>query len=120
MFFCSDSEGRRRSCARRAAYMAILLGVLTCLSACAERATLPLSAGIGPHPVLPAPHEALFATVNISPAKGWATGATPVAATGLAVTEFASGLDYPRWLYVLPNGDVLVAETNAPQRPPGE
>ena len=41
----------------------------------------------------------------------------PAAAEGMQVTEFASGLDHPRWLYVLPNGDVLVAETNAPERP---
>jgi glucose/arabinose dehydrogenase len=80
-------------------------------------ATLPLEAGIGPQPVLPAPHPPLFPTVNIAPAKGWPAGATPLAAASLAVNAYASGLDHPRWLYVLPNGDVLVAETNAPPRP---
>ena len=80
-------------------------------------ATLPVSAGIGPQPALPPPQETLIPTLNIAPAVGWPTGATPVAAPGLRVAAFASGLDHPRWLYVLPNGDVLVAETNAPPKP---
>ena len=50
----------------------------------------------------------------MAPAKGWPAGAAPAAAAGLGSTAFADGLDHPRWLYVLPNGDVLVAETNAP------
>jgi glucose/arabinose dehydrogenase len=68
--------------------------------------------------MLPLPHPTLIPTVNIAPAKGWPAGATPVAADGLKVAAFASGLDHPRWLYVLPNGDVLVAETNRPPPPP--
>jgi glucose/arabinose dehydrogenase len=50
-------------------------------------------------------------------AKGWAEDATPTPAAGTSVVAFARGLDHPRWLYVLPNGDVLVAESNAPPRP---
>ena len=61
--------------------------------------------------------KSLIPTVEIAPAVGWPAGATPAAAAGLTVTAFASGLDHPRWLYVLPNGDVLVAETNAPAKP---
>ncbi|MGQ9367979.1 PQQ-dependent sugar dehydrogenase [Azospirillum sp. ST 5-10] len=87
------------------------------LSGCGDRATLPVSAGIGPAPDLPPPRETLIPTVNIAPAAGWPPGAAPVAAPGLAVTAFAAGLDHPRWLLPLPNGDVLVAETNAPPRP---
>jgi glucose/arabinose dehydrogenase len=87
------------------------------LAACGDVATLPVSAGTGPNPTLPAPHQTLLPTVNIAPAQGWAEGATPVAAAGLAVNAFATGLDHPRWLLVLPNGDVLVAETNAPPKP---
>ena len=68
--------------------------------------------------MLPPPHPTLIPTVNIAPAKGWPAGATPIAADGLKVAAFASGLDHPRWLYVLPNGDVLVAETNRPPPPP--
>ncbi|HTN65926.1 MAG TPA: sorbosone dehydrogenase family protein [Burkholderiaceae bacterium] len=87
------------------------------LSACAEMATLPVEAGIGPNPTLPAPNPTLVPTVNIAPAKGWPAGAKPTAAAGLAVSAYASGLNHPRWIYTLPNGDVLVAETNAPPKP---
>jgi glucose/arabinose dehydrogenase len=80
-------------------------------------ARLPIAAGVGAHPQLPPPNPTLIPTVNIAPAKGWPAAGKPVAANGMAVTAFASGLDHPRWLYVLPNGDVLAAETNAPPRP---
>ncbi|MBK1685152.1 PQQ-dependent sugar dehydrogenase [Rhodoferax fermentans] len=73
--------------------------------------------GFGPQPTLPAPEHALVPTVNIAPAIGWPAGAAPTPAPGTQVAAFASGLDHPRWLYVLPNGDVLVAETNAPPKP---
>jgi hypothetical protein len=73
--------------------------------------------GYGPNPKLPAPDPSFVPVLNAPNAIGWAKGQAPVAAEGLTVTEFASGLDHPRWLYVLPNGDVLVAETNAPERP---
>ena len=101
---------------------AVLFGVsssmvLLTFSACGEMATLPVSAGTGPHPALPAPQHALLPTVNIAPAQGWPPGTTPHPAPGTQVVAFASGLDHPRWLYVLPNGDVLVAETNAPPKP---
>ncbi len=100
----------------------VMLRLLVCLSistlgACGDVATLPEQAGVGAHPSLPAPNPTLLPTINIAPARGWPAGATPKAAPGLAVGTFASGLDHPRWLYVLPNGDVLVAETNAPAKP---
>lgn len=91
---------------------AVVLG----LSACGDKSTLPAGAGVGPAPFLPAPKQSLIPTVDIAPAKGW-NGGKPNAAQGLEVHAMASGLDHPRWLYVLPNGDVLVAETNAPERP---
>ncbi len=71
----------------------------------------------GPHPVLPEQHHTLIPTVKIAPSVGWKAGSTPVPASDFAVQSYASGLDHPRWLYVLPNGDVLVAETNAPPKP---
>jgi glucose/arabinose dehydrogenase len=82
-----------------------------------ESAKLPFASLVGPDPALPPPHKTLIPTVNIAPAKSWPAGAKPVAAAGTAVNAFATGLDHPRWVFVLPNGDVLVAETNAPPRP---
>ena len=87
------------------------------LAACGEVAMLPISAGTGPQPTLPSPRKTLLPTINIAPAKGWAAGATPQAGPGMHVVAYATGLDHPRWLHVLPNGDVLVAETNAPPKP---
>jgi glucose/arabinose dehydrogenase len=87
------------------------------VSACGGVAKLPVSAGTGPNPALPAPEKSFIPVVNIAPATGWPDGGKPVAAAGTIVARFAAGLDHPRWLYVLPNGDVLVAETNAPPKP---
>src|SRR5690606_39668787 len=63
--------------------------------------------GYGPSPELPPPETSLIPVVDIAPAKGWSQGETPHAAPDLVVTAFATGLEHPRWLYVLPNGDVL-------------
>lgn len=95
----------------------LLLFAVAVLTACGEEALLPITAGIGPHPQLPPPNPTLIPTLNIAPAKGWSANRKPVVATGMTVNAFATGLNHPRWLYVLPNGDVLVAETNAPPRP---
>ncbi len=100
---------------RGAASLIVVLALA--LAACGEKATLPISAGTGPQPTLPPPQQTLIPTVNIAPAKGWPAGAMPQAAPGTRVAAFARNLDHPRWLYVLPNGDVLVAETNAPPKP---
>ena len=89
------------------------------LSGCGDTAKLPVESGFGPNPVLPPPNKTLIPTVNIAPAKGWPSGRTPVAAEGMQVVPFADGLDHPRWLYVLPNGDVLVAESNRPPKEQG-
>lgn len=89
------------------------------LGACAESALLTVAQGTGPNPSLPEPAPALIPTVNIAPARGWPDGAAPMPAEGLRVNAFAGGLDHPRWLLALPNGDVLVAESNAPPKPPG-
>jgi glucose/arabinose dehydrogenase len=96
-----------------AACTSVVLG----LAGCGETARLPPSAGEGPHPTLPAPNKTLIPTVKIAPASSWPEGKTPVAANGMRVSAFASGLSHPRWLHVLPNGDVLVAESSAPERP---
>ena len=95
----------------------ILFSAVIGVTACGESARLPLSASMGANPTLPAPNPTLLPTVNIAPAKGWPDYVKPVSAPGTTVTAFAKNLDHPRWIYVLPNGDVLVAETNAPPKP---
>jgi len=95
----------------------LLIAAATALAGCGDLATLPVSAGTGTNPTLPAPNKTLLPTVNIAPAQGWAEGTKPIGPAGAQVNAFAAGLDHPRWLHVLPNGDVLVAETNAPPKP---
>jgi glucose/arabinose dehydrogenase len=100
--------------------MKTLLAVLllaTLQAGCADASRLGETAQTGPNPELPAPQSSLIPTVKIAPAKGWPMGATPRPAPGFAVAAFAAGLQHPRWVYVLPNGDVLVAETAAPPKP---
>jgi glucose/arabinose dehydrogenase len=87
------------------------------ISACNSESRMPDNAGMGPEPTLPEPHRSLIPTLNIAPAKGWPPGAKPSGAAGTEVVAFADKLDHPRWLYVLPDGGVLVAETNAPPKP---
>jgi glucose/arabinose dehydrogenase len=99
----------------RLARSALLLGTLVLAAlGCGDTATLGVDAGSGRTPQLPRPHHTLIPTVDVARARGWADGRTPTAAAGLHVSAYATGLDHPRWLYLLPNGDVLVAETNAP------
>jgi glucose/arabinose dehydrogenase len=90
--------------------------ILLALAACGEQAKLPEKALTGPDPQLPPPTKTLLPTVNVAPAKGWPPNAAPLPAQGLKVNAFAGGLAHPRWLHVLPNGDVLVAESNAPPK----
>lgn len=97
--------------------LAVASLTLAALSACGEVATLPVESGMGPQPKLPPPNTTMIPTVNTAKAVGWIAGAQPIPANGLAVNAYAADLDHPRWLYVLPNGDVLVAETNAPPKP---
>ncbi|MEO7520241.1 MAG: sorbosone dehydrogenase family protein [Gemmatimonas sp.] len=92
-------------------------GVLPSMSACGGRARLPLEAGIGARPELPPPNPTLIPTIEVAEARRWKGSEAPTPGQGLAVNAFARDLDHPRWLYVLPEGDVLVAETNGPPRP---
>ena len=87
------------------------------LAACGDVAKLPAGAEVGPRPTLVEPNPTLIPTVHVAPAVGWPSGMTPTARAGARVTALASGLAHPRWLLVLPNGDVLVAESAAPERP---
>ncbi|ANH97367.1 Glucose/arabinose dehydrogenase, beta-propeller fold [Pseudomonas koreensis] len=101
----------------RKTQLALVIALAGGLAACGESSSLQVSDGTGPSPKLPEPNKTLIPTVNIAPAVGWPAGGKPTAAAGTQVAAFAEGLDHPRWLYVLPNGDVLVAETNAPPKP---
>jgi glucose/arabinose dehydrogenase len=109
------------TCARLVALLAA-----ASLGACAHQAVTEQTAaggyppGFGPNPTLPAPQHSLIPTLNIAPADPWPQGTHPTPAAGLAATAYASGLEHPRWLYVLPNGDVLVAESNKPVNAPKE
>jgi glucose/arabinose dehydrogenase len=99
------------------ASLAAIATAATLLAACGDTARLTVAEGTGPQPRWVPPRSSLIPTVNIAPARGWPAGTMPQAAAGTRVMAFARGLDHPRWLMVLPNGDVLVAETNAPARP---
>ena len=95
----------------------VLTAAAAVLCACGSVAELPLSATVGPSPQLEPPRQSLIPTVEVASVAGWPPDAHPTPGPGLAVARFADGLQHPRWLYVLPNGDVLVAETNAPPKP---
>jgi glucose/arabinose dehydrogenase len=102
----------------RASLTVLLAGSLTLvLAGCGDSSKLPEQATTGSSPQLPAPNKSMLPTVHIASAKSWDKGETPKAATGLQVGAFASGLQHPRWLLVLPNGDVLAAESDGPPRP---
>jgi glucose/arabinose dehydrogenase len=108
MFFASGAP-------RSIAVLTLIAGALA-LAGCSEESKLPESATTGSNPVLQEPDTSYFPRVNIAKAVGWPEDGKPTAASNLKVAAFAEGLDHPRWLYVLPNGDVLVAETNGPER----
>ena len=105
-------------------HVLILLGIIILIGiavvtwlAWPDTARLSVDQVAGKQPMISAPREQVIPTVNIAKPVGWAQGAKPQVAAGLAIQPFATGLDPPRWLYQLPNGDVLVAETNSPPRP---
>ncbi len=102
---------------RRFREILIVGAALTALAACGQSNGQQNSAiGYGPNPQLPKPSKSLIPTVKVSDVVGWPAGVTPRAPAGFRVQPFAQGLDHPRWLLVLPNGDVLVAESNAPPK----
>lgn len=99
-----------------------MAALITASTGCASDAVnLPAANEYGPHPKLVAPSSSALPSVSIAKAVGWPRGGAPTVGKALqdpenpvAVTRFAEGLDHPRWLLVLPNNDVLVAETNKP------
>jgi len=81
-----------------------------------DTAKLDVNQVAGKTPDITAPRIQMLPTIGVAKAVGWPKGAMPTPAAGLGVQPFATGLDHPRWMYRLPNGDVLVAETNSPPR----
>ncbi|HEY3177757.1 MAG TPA: sorbosone dehydrogenase family protein [Casimicrobiaceae bacterium] len=116
-FSFTDSIAVHAVTQSRALRATFLAAIAIGLASCGDMAKLPVSAGVGPNPQIPEPEKSLIPTVDIATAKGWPENAKPVAASGLSVNRFADGLQHPRSVYVLPNGDVLVAETAAPAKP---
>ena len=103
--------------ARRAIVLAAVCASTLALSGCDDDAFDPASQ-IGPNPVLPEPHQYLFPPMHLSSVIGWKQGEKPTVAAGLKVEALATGLEHPRSVYVLPNGDVLIVESKAPPAPP--
>src|SRR6478736_4568077 len=80
---------------------------------------VPQEAAWGEAPAIPdAKSQGAIPTLKMPTARGWSDGQLPVAAPGLKVNAFATELDHPRWIEVLPNGDVLIAEANQTAGPP--
>jgi glucose/arabinose dehydrogenase len=102
-------------------HLALCVGALALpLAACNDpKDTATVAQTYGPSPTLPPPEHSWIPTVDIAPVNRWPNGARPIAGNGMAVNVFAAGLDHPRTVYVLPNGDVLVAESNAPPKQGG-
>jgi glucose/arabinose dehydrogenase len=106
--------------ARSAFFIASVAASATlALASCNNQAALPEEAGYGPNPTLPEPQSSWFPTIKVADAVGWKDGEKPTAVAGGQVTAFATGLQHPRWLYELPNGDILAAESDAPPKPEG-
>ena len=89
------------------------------LTACSAPGSDDPFVGFGPNPKLPPPNTSLIPSIGVPDVVHWPAGAAPKAPAGFTVTRYAEGLDHPRWLLVLPNGDVLAAEAAAPPKPPG-
>ena len=96
--------------------IAILSSGAILLAACGDTAKVPDEQTIGPNPTLPPPILTLIPTINIAPVKRWLANEMPTPTASFNITALARNLEHPRWLHVLPNGDILVAESNAPER----
>ena len=92
----------------------LLCGSLFCLAACSDGSGDP-KLQIGPNPTLPEVRQFLLPPMNIARVVGWRKGETPSVAQGLKIEPLATGLQHPRSLYTLPNGDVLIVESKAPK-----
>ena len=97
---------------------ALALGCAVLLGGCSEKAALSSAEQSGSNPPLPAAQNFLVPPMKVPDGVGWKQGQTPAVAVGLKIEKIASGLMHPRQLYVLPNHDVLVVESNGPGTEP--
>jgi glucose/arabinose dehydrogenase len=103
--------------ASRIAVLALLCASTAALTARGAEMLDPMSQ-VGPNPVLPQPHQYLFPPMHLARVVGWKRGETPTVAPGLKIEALAQGLEHPRSVYVLPNGDILVVESKSPNVQP--
>src|SRR5437868_14988053 len=101
--------------ARRLVVLSVAVAGLT-LAGCDDNGSDP-RVQIGANPVLPQLQQYLMPLIRIAKAVGWGKDETPAVAQGLQVHALATGFQHPRSLYVLPNGDILVVESNGPKAP---
>ena len=94
-------------------FMLVGVSALT-LAACNDDEAFDVQSQIGPHPNLPPQNEYLFPPMHLATVVGWKAGETPKVAPGLKIEALATGLQHPRSIHVLPNGDILVVESKAP------
>lgn len=102
----SPSAGARSTSPAMRALIVCLFALAACTGAVDQ------DTGYGPNPQLGAPTPGILPTVNTAEAIGWADGAAPVAPEGFIVTRYAEDIVHPRWIYTLPNGDVLIAQSS--------
>ncbi|TPI54494.1 MULTISPECIES: sorbosone dehydrogenase family protein [unclassified Mesorhizobium] len=111
-----DRSGKRRAYGTGLAFLCFAtLGTAGCSDDAADPSTQ-----IGPNPNLPEIKQYLFPPMHLASVVGWKKDETPTVAQGLQIHALATGLQHPRSLYILPNGDVLVVESKAPPEPPAK
>ena len=112
----SPAQARPDSANMRLGFTILALGCTTLLAACGDDIAKP-DTQYGANPTLPAPQQYVLPPMKIAPASSWKNGDTPLVSEGLKIEALATGLMHPRSLYVLPNGDVLIIESNGPKAP---
>ena len=96
----------------------LAVAVVASVSGCVQKAKLDTSQQAGSNPPLPAAQNFLKPPMQVAKYVGWQNGEMPKVADGLKIERIASGLQHPRQVYSLPNGDILVAESNSPEAEP--
>ncbi|MEX6507369.1 sorbosone dehydrogenase family protein [Jiella sp. M17.18] len=113
------TEKAANSVRRRVAALAVA-GVAAVVLTGASDGQFDVSSQIGPNPKLPEPHQYLLPPMHLAPVVGWKKGETPSVPAGLKISALATGLQHPRTVYVLPNGDVLIVQSKGPNVEPIE